>query len=229
MNRSKRGHASGCNSTSFGGFGFAMIDVVLTGKEKLPDFAEQIVRTFGIATINWGRMEQLLELLLLTVHVPEYNTGENTPVPTTSFRLKVERFERLYAKHPSFAPVHHIATPVCLGLKKANKSRVRFTHCSVQNFNAGPPSTVTVQTVKGRAGQIHTSTGTWTAQDIENFSDLLAVLWHDLRKIAEIAATPTFRQSLRKELSRTQRALIWGRHLRSRLRRLCSRICGAQD
>jgi hypothetical protein len=206
-----------------------MADVILTGKEQLPDFVERIVRTIGLATINWGRMEQLLELLLRTVDVPEYNTGETTRVPTTSFRIKVERFERLYAKHPSFAATHHIAGPVCRGLRKANRSRILLTHCSVENFDAGPPATVQARTIKGRGGLIYTFTGRWTTARIQEFSDLLVLLWHDLKKIAEIVDAPGFRQSLCRELSQTQRALIWGHHLRSRLRHLCNRICGAQD
>ena len=139
-----------CNSASFLRSGFAM-GIDLSGQSNLPDFVEEIVRAWGLAAINWGRMEQTLELLLVQVNSPEYKTSEAAPVPTTSFRLKVEKFERIFAKHPLMSAVHHIAKPVCIGLKKANKSRIPLTHCSVKNFDAGPPGTVQIQTIKRRA------------------------------------------------------------------------------
>jgi hypothetical protein len=203
--------------------------VDLSGQNNLPDFVEEIVRAWGLAAINWGRMEQTLELLLLQVNSSEYKTSEAAPVPNTSFRLKVEKFERTFAKHPLMSAVHHIARPVCIGLKKANKSRIRLTHCSVKNFDAGPPGTVQIQIIKARADVIHTSTGAWNARELTELAVLLLKIWDDFQKIIQIIDTDDFRQSLRKELSRTQRALIWGRQLRTRWRRLCSRICGAQD
>jgi len=207
-----------------------MTDIILTVPRNLPDFVERFVRAFGLATINWGRMEQLLELLLRIADDPIYNTSESGRFPTTSFRLKAEKFEQIYANHPSFAAVHHIARPVCVGLKRANKSRVLLIHCSVQNFDAGPPATVRVQTIKGRGPEfIQTFSGTWPIDKVEEISDLLYGLWHDLQAIAQVTSTAEFRQSLRRELSRTQRAWVWCRRHRARLRHLCSRICGAQD
>jgi hypothetical protein len=199
----------------------------LSGQSNLPDFVEEIVRAWGLAAINWGRMEQTLELLLVQVNSPEYKTSEDAGVPTTSFRLKVEKFERIFAKHPLMSAVHHIAKPVCIGLKKANKSRIPLTHCSVKNFDAGPPGTVQIQTIKRRGDLVYTSKGVWTARELTDLSVLLLQIWGDFQKIIHIIDTDDFRQSLRKELSRTQRALIRGRRLRSHWRRLCSRICAA--
>jgi hypothetical protein len=207
-----------------------MTDIALTVTQSLPDFVERFVRAFGLATINWGRMEQLLELLLRIADDPTYNTSEAGRFPTTSFRLKVEKFKWIYANHPSFAPVHNIARHVCVGLKTANKSRVLLIHCAVQNFDAGPPSTVRVQTIKGKGPEfIQTFSGTWPIDRVEELSDLLDSLWHDLQTIAQVTSTAEFRQSLCRELSRSQRALVWFRRHRARLRHLCNRLCGAQD
>jgi hypothetical protein len=63
-----------------------MTDIALTVTQSLPDFVERFVRAFGLATINWGRMEQLLELLLRIADDPTYNTSEAGRFPTTSFR-----------------------------------------------------------------------------------------------------------------------------------------------
>ena len=66
--------------------GFAMTDIALTVTQSLPDFVERFVWAFGLATINWGRMEQLLELLLRIADDPTYNTSEAGRFPSTSFR-----------------------------------------------------------------------------------------------------------------------------------------------
>jgi hypothetical protein len=179
-----------------------MTDIALTVTQRLPDFVERFVRAFGLATINWGRMEQLLELLLRIADDPTYNTSEAGRFPTSSFRLKAEKFERIYANHPSFAAVHQIARPVCLGLKKANKSRILLIHCAVQNFDAGPPATVRVQTIKGRGPEfIQTLSGMWPIDKVEEVSVLLDRLWHDLQAIAQTISTPEFRRSLRRDPS----------------------------
>jgi hypothetical protein len=71
--------------------GFAMTDIALTVTQRLPDFVERFVRAFGLATINWGRMEQLLELLLRIADDPTYNTSEAGRFPTSSFRLNIRK------------------------------------------------------------------------------------------------------------------------------------------
>ena len=58
-----------------------MTDIALTVTQSLPDFVERFVRAFGLATINWGRMEQLLELLLRIADDPTYNTSETGTLP----------------------------------------------------------------------------------------------------------------------------------------------------
>ena len=58
-----------------------MTDIALTVTQSLPDFVERFVRAFGLATINWGRMEQLLELLLRIADDPTYNTSEAGTLP----------------------------------------------------------------------------------------------------------------------------------------------------
>jgi hypothetical protein len=95
----------------------------------VPEFAKPIVYAWGLATLNWGKMETQLELLLHVVNREEYKLGYRK-FPTTSFRLKSELFQEWYAEHPLFASVHHLAKPVCRGLLKANKSRLNLTHSS---------------------------------------------------------------------------------------------------
>ena len=54
--------------------------------------------------------------------------------PTTSFRLKCLLFKQWYGEHPHFKITHEAANAICIGLKKANKSRVFLTHPAFRVF-----------------------------------------------------------------------------------------------
>jgi hypothetical protein len=194
----------------------------------VPDFARPIVELLGLTTINWGKMEQQLEMLLHAVNRADYSTGR-VRFPTTSFRLKVELFKDLYGHHPHFVDVHHVARPISKGLRKANKSRIFVTHSTVQEFLPGPPVSVKVIISRIDGDDFKVAHGHWTIQQLADMNELLCLLCEDLAKISHLTMNEDFRRSLRKELSQTQKALIWVRRLRSRVRRLCSRICDAQD
>jgi hypothetical protein len=111
---------------------------------EVPEYAKPIVYAFGLATINWGKMEQALEMLLHSVNRDHYHIGYVEKFPTTSFRLKVNLFRDWFVEHPSFAEIHPVAKPVCAGLKKANTSRILMTHSAVIEFKPGPPATAEV-------------------------------------------------------------------------------------
>ena len=70
---------------------------------EVPEYAKPIVYAFGFATINWGKMEQALEMLLHSVNRGDYHIGYVEKFPTTSFRLKVNLFRDWFVEHPSFA------------------------------------------------------------------------------------------------------------------------------
>jgi len=42
---------------------------------EVPEYAKPIVYAFGFATINWGKMEQALEMLLHSVNRDDYHIG----------------------------------------------------------------------------------------------------------------------------------------------------------
>jgi hypothetical protein len=197
--------------------------------KDVPPYAEPLVTAIGLTYLNWGRMEQHLEFLLQHTNDPRFITGQIPKFPDTSFRLKSTLFKKNYAQHPSFKIVHHIARPVCTGLKKANQSRVRMVHSNFQRFSEGPPPTIEVTIVKFKGRDLHPLHGTWTLEAIQHFNELLCFLSTDLAKISALTMTEDFRQSLEKELSRTQRASLWVRDLLSRLRHQCSRIFAVRD
>ena len=126
---------------------------------EVPPYAQPIVYALGLAAINWGKMEQHLELLLQYLNDERLLTGKVAKFPDTSFRLKSALFKKWFAQHPLFESVHHLARPICLGLRKANKSRVRITHSNVQGFTEGPPPRVHVRILKFEGTDLKTFDG----------------------------------------------------------------------
>jgi hypothetical protein len=190
----------------------------------IPEYAKPIVFAFGEAAINWGRMEQHLEMLLRTVNRRDYKLGYERDFPNTSFRLKVRLFKKWYAQDPHFLSVRDIAKRACVGLRKANASRILLMHSNVVDFLPGPPSAVRVLIIKARGDDLSSSTGVWTEQQIKDLNVVLCALLTDLSTIGQLTRGEEFQQSLRKELSRIQKAFLWVRRLPSRLPRLCNRI-----
>ena len=190
---------------------------------EVPEYAKPIVYAFGFATINWGKMEQALEMLLHSVNRDDYHIGYVEKFPTTSFRLKVNLFRDWFVEHPSFAEIHPVAKPVCAGLKKAITSRILMTHSAVIEFKPGPPATAEVNVARTRDGHCTISHGSWTEQDILEAGLLFGHLAETLVDIGRFTLEPTFRRSLERELSRIERASLWGHRLRRGLQRLCSR------
>jgi hypothetical protein len=189
----------------------------------IPDHAVPIVFAFGQAAINWGRMEQHLEMLLLIVNRQDYKLEYEARFPKTSFRLKTKLFERWYVNDPHFASIHSLAFPVFKALKKANKSRLLLTHSNVVEFLPGPPVMVKVSILKTKGDLIFQSYGQWTEQQIDDVNPLLCALASDLVRIGQITGNEAFQKSLRKELSEIQKVILWGRRRLYHLQHLCSR------
>lgn len=185
--------------------------------KNVPPYADPLIRAIGLAYLKFGRIEQHMDFLLQSVNDARFVTGEIPRYPDTSFRLRCALFKKIYAQHPHFAIVHHIAGPVFIGLKKANKSRNRLVHSNIQGFAPGPPPSILAIIAKFNGRDLRTWNGNWTLAEIEEYGVLLDHLSDDLGKISHLTMNDAFRQSLEKDLSRTERVILW---FRDRLRRL---------
>jgi hypothetical protein len=50
--------------------------------DEIPDFVRPLIFAFGYAAINWGKMEQFLEMLVHAANRAEYNIGYVQNFPT---------------------------------------------------------------------------------------------------------------------------------------------------
>lgn len=168
--------------------------------DEVPAFAMPIVAAIGLAAINWGKLGLHMDALLRHLNNDDFVTGALDRFPETSFRLKCQAFAKWYARHPALSCTHEIARPMVFGLKKANLSRVRLFHSSVQGFSEGPPATIDVVILKfdEKADTITHMKGSWTLEAIRLFNDLVCQLNLDCARISQIVMNEPFRQSLRK-------------------------------
>jgi hypothetical protein len=195
------------------------LEIKLLPIRVVPSYGEPIVSALGLATINWGKMEQHLEILLQYLNDERFDIGPVPKFPDTSFRLKSDLFKKWYARHPKLAACHELAGGICIGLKKANKDRVLLTHSNAQSFSEGPPPTMAVKVLKFHGRELRPYNALVTIPALERFNTLLCDLSDDLTKLSMIVMSAEFRQSLGRDLSRTQRASLLARHILRRLRR----------
>lgn len=164
---------------------------------EVPPFAEPLVRAIGVAAVNWGKVEVLLDMLVRAVNKREYSKRKFRKTPDISFRLRREIFQDWYAEDPRFAEVHDWAAAVCIGLRKGNCSRNLIFHSSVQHFLDGEPPTIEVVNMQGKDDAVNVSRGSWTERDILRFNTLACHICEDLARIAEVTMTEAFRERLR--------------------------------
>jgi hypothetical protein len=94
--------------------------------------------------------------------------------------------------------VHPIARAVCIGLAKANASRVLVFHSNVQRFSEGPPPTIQVVFSRAEGENLKFGHATWTAQEIADFTEIVCDLCDDLARISHAVMNEEFRESLRR-------------------------------
>ncbi len=175
----------------------AELTINVGGIRNVPAYAEPIIRAIGIASINWGRMEQHLVFLLQFLRDERFDM-DIPKIPDMSFQVKRELFQKLYGNHPKLAQFHEFSKGVSIGLKKANESRVNIVHCNVQSFSEGPPLTVHAKIVKFKGRDAYPADGEWTLGTIEEFNSLLCALSDDLVRLTGEVMSPEFRQSLER-------------------------------
>lgn len=210
------------------GIFYMAISIVLGGQKHIEVGAikygtEDVIPVLGalaLAYLNFGRLEQTLDILLQYTNDPRLVTGSIPRFPDTSFRLKTKLFAELYVKHPRFHEFHDHAKYIVMGLRKANRSRVNLIHSNFQDFEIGPPRAIKAVITKWKGADMMTWDGTWTFHAIKDFNELLCHLNDDLAQIVTRVITPGFLQSLEIPLSRTQRAILALRRRLSRLPRL---------
>jgi hypothetical protein len=127
--------------------------------DDVPPYAENILAGVGIAMLNWARLEQQLDALLIHVNKKDHSSEPYKPLRTASFKLKIELFERWFARDPRFIRQRKRAIKLVNSRTLASDDRNLLAHSNVQAFFKGPPVRMTVSKIKIAGDDIHFERG----------------------------------------------------------------------
>jgi hypothetical protein len=95
--------------------------------DEVPIYAENIIKGVGIAMLNWARLEQQLDALLISVNKPDHSTRPYKPTPHVSFTRKVDLLETWFGHDPRFKAQHDRASRLVKAFKLAADDRNLLT------------------------------------------------------------------------------------------------------
>ncbi|MCX7347389.1 MAG: hypothetical protein NTU78_16940 [Alphaproteobacteria bacterium] len=168
------------------------------GYETVPYYARKIVFFYGLAAINWAKLEQQLDALLHTVNLPEFDGEKYRETPNTSFRMKCDLFEKWFVKDSRFSEFHSIAARLHRSLKAASQDRQLLFHSAVQEFIRGDPNSVKILNMQhcNKRKKITVLKGNLSQAQVEQMAIKLAKLTNGMAKLCRGVMTPEFRATL---------------------------------
>ena len=152
----------------------------------------------GFALAHWGRLEQQIDVLLISVNKEYHSEEKYRPTPNTSFRLKCDLFKRWLVKDPRFAEHHDKAKRLHKSFANASDDRILLAHSNIQEFREGPPPIMVVRNIKieGRGQDVRISRAEWTEEQIIDAGKRFRGLNLGLYTISEKVLTPAFLETL---------------------------------
>lgn len=162
-----------------------------------PPYAIPFFAAIGFALIHWARLEQQIDVLLISVNKESHSVEKYRPTPNTSFRLKCDLFERWFVKDPRFAEHRHNAKRLHKSFANANEDRRLLVHSNVQEFRQGPPPTVIFRNLVLGKDTLKVSKAEWTEEEILTVARTFSGLNRGLYTITEKVLTRDFLESLR--------------------------------
>jgi hypothetical protein len=159
--------------------------------DHVPQYAENMIKAVGIATLNWARLEQQLDALLVTVNKPSHSTEQYGPTPSSSFRRKIEMFDMWFVRDPRFEGQRDRAVQLTKAFTLAADDRNLLTHSNVQQFIEGPPVKMVVLKTVINGDELRIERGEWSEDQVFNLARALNWTQYMISRNAEVVSTPT--------------------------------------
>ena len=168
------------------------------GFDEAPMFARKMVYYYGLMAINWAKLEQQLDMLLLTVNLPEFGEKNYSEHRNVSIRLKCEIFEKWFVKDPRFKQMHDRAKRLHKSLKTAAEDRNLLLHSSVQEFVRGDPHAVNIASLRvdSKKRKFTVRRGNILQTEIERGAKAITRLTHGMEQLCKIVMNDEFRAGL---------------------------------
>ncbi len=162
-----------------------------------PPCAEPTLKAVALASLTWGRLEQHLDMLLISINKEDHTTGKYLPTPNTSFQMKIDRFKDWFVKDQRFSRYHDVGRALATRFKNAAADRTILTHCNLQEFIEGPPAKMVIRNILIKSDEVHMNRAEWTEEAINSFAKNLRGMNTVLKGVSDEVLTPDFLESLR--------------------------------
>lgn len=174
------------------------IEVKSLSFDEAPLFARKMVYYYGLLAINWAKLENQLDMLLLTVNLPEFSKKNYQDHPSVSVRIKCDIFKKWFVQDPRFKEMHSRAKRLHKSLKAASKDRNLLLHSSVQEFLRGDPHAVRIIAleVDSKKRKFTVTRGNITQDKIERAAKSMARLSKGMEQLCNIVMNDEFRAGL---------------------------------
>jgi len=163
-----------------------------------PSYAIPFFTAIGLVVAHWGRLEQQIDVLLISINKEQHSSEKYRPTPSTSFRMKCDLFKRWFVDDPRFGEHHEKAKRLHKSFLAASDDRNLLVHSNLQEFIEGPPPKMIARNIKieGKGQNVRISRGEWTEDQIINAGKQISGINLALYEITHKVLKPQFLDTL---------------------------------
>ena len=104
-----------------------------------PSFARELLQAFGFASMHWARLEQHLDVLLITLNKEQVTEKKFKPYSNCSWARKLDFFEKWFSANSKLARYSEQVKKLAPRLKELGEYRNLLLHSNCVEFIEGPP------------------------------------------------------------------------------------------
>jgi hypothetical protein len=163
-----------------------------------PEFAFPIIQAIGWTSLHWARLEQHLDVLLITLH-KQVTTKPLKRRPDSSWAKKVEVFSSWFAEHDQFKEFATTANRLATNFENDGLDRNMLLHSNCIDFVEGPPSKMVALSIRNNAaGDIEQKRAGGRVTRYWSLRTWLPISIKQLQGITSVVLTEIFLRSLGK-------------------------------
>lgn len=162
-----------------------------------PGFAEELLKAFGFASMHWARLEQHLDVLLITLNKEQVTNKKFTPYPNSSWSKKTNLLQKFFSDNLKLKTYFAQIENLIPRLKKLGEDRHFLLHSNCVEFIEGPPlSMIAIKLNILSNGDVEQQRAELTLEQIMHFSGCIAGLNNSLKQISQEILTNDFLKSI---------------------------------
>jgi hypothetical protein len=137
-----------------------------------PPYAVPLITAYGLAALNWGRLEAIMDDILIHTDTDAKQAGGPTQIPN-SWSEKCDALTRRF-ELPRIAALAPVAARIGPELRKMGNVRNDLVHGGVLGFSPGPPARLHLRKSAFRKEQAIATILTPTGAELAEFTRIVA-------------------------------------------------------